>query len=137
GPGVHIFPAGGWLARRGGDVHFDIEGLIAPRDGTSPFARQEGPEAPLDGAPALSAILMLQPPESGGGLRVWDERYAGHDEVANAHELPSELANYEAGELVVIDSYRLHQIQPFAGARDRISVTAHAVLTVDGWQTWF
>lgn len=121
GPGVHIFPAGGWLAEHGGDVHFDVEGL----------------DAPLDYAPAWSAILMLQPPESGGGLRVWDERYAGHDEVANAAALPSELATYEAGELIVIDSYRLHQIQPFAGARDRISVTAHAVLTVEGWQTWF
>ena len=121
GPGVHIFPAGGWLAEHGGDVHFDIEGL----------------DEPLAYAPALSAILMLQPPAAGGGLRVWDERYTGRDDVPDAAQLPSELATYEAGELIVLDSYRLHQIQPFSGARDRISVTAHAVFLEGRWQAWF
>jgi hypothetical protein len=38
---------------------------------------------------------------------------------------------------VLIDSYRLHQIQPFTGGRDRISVTTHLVLSDDGWQSWF
>jgi hypothetical protein len=121
GPGVHIFPAGGWLAQHGGDIHFDIEGLDE---------RQRR-------APALSAILMLQPPSAGGGLRVWDERYDGRDEVPDADERPSEIAGYEAGELIVIDSNRLHQIQPFTGELDRISITAHALQADGRWQSWF
>ena len=127
GPGLHIFPAGEWLARHGGDVHFDTEGL-----------RREELAARL---PALSVILMLQPPERGGGLRVWDAVYADDgpdpDLLAARPETPSATIEYAAGDLVAIDSYRLHQIQPFEGARDRISITAH-LLFVDGcWQSWF
>jgi hypothetical protein len=121
GPGVHVFPAGGWLAENGGDIHFDLEGLDEQQ------RRQ----------PALSAILMLQPPLAGGGLRVWDECYDGRDEVPDAESRPSQIAEYEAGELIVIDSVRLHQIQPFSGPRDRISVTAHALLADGRWQVWF
>ena len=62
---------------------------------------------------------MLQPPVAGGGLRVWDAVWNGrdHDEaaVSVAARAPSIVAEYEAGDLVLIDSYRLHQIQPFAG----------------------
>jgi hypothetical protein len=123
GPGVHVFPAGAWLSRHGGDVHFDTEGL-APDD--------------LAGrAPAVSVILMLQPPVRGGGLRVWDARYDGADEVAEPERGESLLIEYAAGDLVAIDSYRLHQIQPFAGDRDRISVTAHLVRRHGRWWTWF
>jgi hypothetical protein len=124
GPGVHIFPAGAWLAGNGGDVHFDTEGLL----GDELEAR----------APALSAVLMLQPPIAGGGLRVWDALYDGEDEVAEPDAIPSVVIDYRAGDLLLFDSYRLHQIQPFAGPRDRISVTAHAVQSTDGrWHAWF
>ena len=127
GPGIHVFPAGGWLSERGGDVHFDTEGLE--------------PEALAARRPALSAIIMLQPPLAGGGLRVWDAVWNSHDDdeaaVAMAARVPSADAEYRAGDLVLIDSYRLHQIQPFTGARDRISVTAHLVLCNDGWHCWF
>ena len=37
----------------------------------------------------------------------------------------------------MIDSYRLHQIQPFSGDRDRLSVTAHLVFADGRWQVWF
>jgi len=126
GPGVHIFPAGGWLADHGGDVHFDTEGLCDDDLG----ARR----------PALSAIVMLQPPERGGGLRVWDALWDGRDDeahVAAAARADSAVADYAAGDLVLIDSYRLHQIQPFTGGRDRLSVTAHLVLADGGWHAWF
>ena len=130
GPGVHIFPAGDWLSQNGGDIHFDTEGLPD--------------EALATRRPALSAVFMLQPPERGGGLRVWDAVWAGDDaddSVAAAARAPSAVADYAAGDLVVIDSYRLHQIQPFAGDRDRVSVTAHLVLAQDGlqdgWHAWF
>ncbi len=123
GPGVHIFPAGAWLAGQGGDMHFDTEGLseedLAAR------------------APALSVILMLQPPASGGGLRVWDSLYDGEDSVEEPERFPSRLIEYGAGDLVAFDSYRLHQIQPFGGERDRISATAHVVETAAGWRAWF
>jgi hypothetical protein len=126
GPGIHVFPAGEWLSEHGGDVHFDTEGL--------------SPDALADRRPALSAIVMLQPPVAGGGLRVWNAVWNGQDDEAaieGAMRAPSAVAEYEAGDLVLIDSYRLHQIQPFTGGRDRISVTTHLVLSDDGWQSWF
>jgi hypothetical protein len=123
GPGVHVFPAGGWLSHHGGDVHFDTEGLL--------------PDELEACAPALSVILMLQPPLRGGGLRVWDVRYDGNDEVPEPERGPSIVIDYAAGDLLVLDSYRLHQIQPFAGDRDRVSLTAHVVCHGGRWSTWF
>jgi hypothetical protein len=123
GPGVHIFPAGGWLSENGGDIHFDTEGLR----GEPLVAR----------VPAKSVILMLQPPVRGGGLRVWEALYDGEDEVAAAPRIPSVVVDYAVGDLVVIDSYRLHQIQPFQGGRDRLSVTAHLIFSCGRWQAWF
>lgn len=106
-------------------MHFDLEGL-APS-----HARMR--------LPALTAVLMLQPAESGGGLRLWDvlceDGVEGHEDEDLAQ--PSLVFDYRPGDLLVIDSYRLHQIQPFAGARDRISVTCHAARIADGWETWF
>ena len=125
GPGVHIFPAGGWLAQRGGVTHFDTEGLSEHQ-----MERD---------ARALTLVIMLQPAESGGGLRLWDVIHDGRDE-ATPEELarPSEIAEYEAGSALLLDSYRLHQIQRFGGPRDRISITAHAVEVDEGvWEVWF
>lgn len=127
GPGVHVFPPLGDVGQRGGDVHFDTEGLTEEQIAAR--------------APAISCILMLQPAESGGGLRVWDQLYAG--EVRPDMPPPTVKAatiNYQTGDLVVIDSYRLHQIQAFGGPLERISITAHAVRTgADGerWDVWF
>jgi hypothetical protein len=122
GPGVHIFPAGQWLSENGGDVHFDTEGLLD--------------EQLTARAPAMSIIVMLQPPVTGGGLRVWSNVYEGQDEVAEP-ECPPFVVEYAPGDLVAIDSYRLHQIQSFQGSRDRVSITAHLVQTDQGWQAWF
>lgn len=137
GPGVHVFPAGGLVATRGGEIHFDTEGLtpahIAAR------------------APALTLVVMLQPPVSGGGLRVWDAMYEGEDsrtydaaDGADDDEDDDESSErmhltckYDAGTLVGIDSYRLHQIQSFAGDVDRISATCHAAFVAGAWETWF
>jgi hypothetical protein len=125
GPGLHIFPAGDWLSTNGGDVHFDTEGLRA--------------DDLAERAPALSAIVMLQPPERGGGLRVWDALFdedgPGPEELAG--DAASATVEYAPGDLVLIDSYRLHQIQAFEGARDRVSITAHLLFRDGAWQTWF
>jgi hypothetical protein len=123
GPGIHIFPARGVLAEHGGDIHFDTEGL-------SPAAQRAL-------APAYTLVAMLQAPESGGGLRVWDHRFDGDNEESCDPATQSVLVSYEAGDLVVIDSYRLHQIQPFSGERDRISATAHVARSAGRWEVWF
>lgn len=125
GPGVHVFPNGEVVARRGGVVHFDTEGLSE--------------EHIRERKPALSLLVMLQAPQRGGGIALWDVRYSGADEATEAElELPSTIVEYGVGELCVFDSYRLHQIQPFGGRRDRISVTAHAAEVEPGsWEVWF
>jgi hypothetical protein len=124
GPGVHVFPAGALVAQRGGDVHFDTEGLT--------------PAHAADRAPAFTIVLMLQPPPRGGGLRVWDVRYAGTDAYEDDDlEREHVTAEYDAGTLVLIDSYRLHQIRPFEGERDRISATCHVAFVAGQWETWF
>lgn len=125
GAGVHVFSPGKWLSHNGGDVHFDTEGLDdEDRD---------------RGARALTLVLMLQPPRVGGGLRLWDVRWQGSDTVTRAMlAKPSALVSYATGELLILDSYRLHQIQPFGGETRRISATLHAVERADGvWDTWF
>ncbi len=125
GAGVHIFPAGGEVSGRGGVVHFDTEGL------SDRHAR--------DKRPALTVVTMLQEPERGGGLKLWDVRFRGRDDPTEAELAASTVvAQYGVGGSLVIDSYRLHQIQPFEGSRDRISITIHAAEVDDGiWETWF
>jgi len=124
GPGVHVFPAGAVLATHGGDIHFDTEGLT--------------PAHVSERLPALTVVLMLAPPAQGGELRVWDVAYAGTEAYEDEDlERASVLCAYAAGDLVVLDSYRLHQIQPFIGPTDRISATCHAAFTEGRWETWF
>jgi hypothetical protein len=123
GPGVHIFPAGEYVSHHGGDVHWDVEGLT-----------EEWAAAHLD---TLSAVLMLQPAAQGGGLRVWDTIYEDEDSDEEPGSSGSEEIVYGAGDLVILDSYRLHQICASSGPLDRISATAHCVRTETGWQAWF
>jgi len=123
---VHVFPAGGPLAKRGGVVHFDTEGLAAAH-----IRRR---------TPAVSLVLMLQPPANGGGLRLWPARYAGRDDVdeATVSAGGDVTVEYEVGDVVLFDSYRSHQIQGFEGKKDRISSTLHAAEIDNGlWETWF
>lgn len=125
GAGVHVFPAGEKVSREGGVLHFDTEGLP-----THHVARRKR---------ALSVVVMLGAPERGGGLKVWGARYSGADHPSEADlTTPACVLEYVPGRAIVIDSYRLHQIQPFAGARDRVSATLHAAEVDPGrWETWF
>lgn len=51
---------------------------------------------------------------------------------------PHATVTYRTGDVVLIDSYRLRQIQPFSGSRERISATVHAALVDSGlWECWF
>ena len=125
GPGVHVFPAGGKVAREGGVVHFDLEGLTEHQK-----AR---------GHRAVTLVWMLQPAAWGGGLRLWDALYDGRpDSAIETDDHDFVTVRSEAGDAVLIDSRRLHQIRPFRGSRDRISITLHAVEVDRGvWETWF
>jgi hypothetical protein len=124
GPGVHVFPARALVAERGGDIHFDTEGLT--------------PAHVAERAPAYTVVLMLRPPVRGGGLRIWDVPYAGTDAYEDSDlERAHVTCDYEAGDLLLIDSYRLHQIQPFGGGVDRVSATCHLALVGGEWETWF
>lgn len=125
GPGVHVFPPGGPVARRGGVRHFDTEGLSAHHL--------------REGRRAVTLVAMLQTSETDGGLQVWDVRYRGHDHpTAEERRAESAVVPYRRGDVVLIDSYRLHQIQRFEGGRDRISATIHGAEVLSGqWECWF
>jgi hypothetical protein len=125
GPGIHVFPPGEKVARRGGVFHYDLEGLTATWRSTLPRA--------------VSVVWMLQPPTSGGGLSLFNKVYGGEnwpmDEDPGVRRTTTRM---RAGDLLVFSSYRLHRINGFRGERARVSVTCHAV-EVDGgvWDAWF
>lgn len=125
GPGVHVFPAGGKVAREGGVVHFDLEGLTEHQKRA--------------GSRAVSFVWMLAPGRRGGGLRLWDALFDGRpDSEVEPDEHARTTVRSEAGDALLFDSRRLHQIRPFRGDADRISVTAHAVeVDRDFWEAWF
>ncbi len=76
--GAHVFTPGNEVSSKGGDVHYDVEGLT--------------PEQLERRADAYSFVLMLQPCAVGGGLRLHDRRYAGDPYARAADEAtPSEI----------------------------------------------
>jgi hypothetical protein len=120
GAGVHIFPPQAQVSVRGGCIHADLEGLRTASERASP---------------ALTLVLMLQPPRTGGGLLLWDSRYMEGHEV-DSSSVPTSLA-YRAGDAVVIESQRIHQIEAFSGDTPRISITLHALNAGERWLSWF
>ena len=51
---------------------------------------------------------------------------------------PRRLVGYRNGDALLMSSYRLHQIRPFRGDLDRVSITLHAAEVDRGvWETWF
>lgn len=127
GPGLVIFPAHGHCAEAGGDAHFDWAGLT--QDQLNDHY-----------AEAYSFIAMIQKPEKGGGLRVWGLRYKPGDEVDPDTPSPDEesiLLDYQVGDMVVIDSFKMHAIQSFEGNTDRISLTFHIAKEHGIWHVWF
>ena len=124
GPGVHVFPDDAPVASRGGVHHYDTEGLSAKH-----LAARR---------PAVTVVAMIRPPVTGGGLAVWNVTYGGTDHPTE-EELarPRQVITYSAGDVVLVDSYRLHQIEPFSGG-PRISATVHAAaLDHATWECWF
>ena len=129
GAGVHVFPADEKVARAGGVVHFDLEGLPKSFLGS--------------GQRAITVVLALEE-VVGGGLRFWNTRYdprAGTDEArlaARAEPRDAEVLRAAPGDVVVFDSFVLHQIEPFTGRSPRLSATLHAMqIATNAWETWF
>ena len=82
---------------------------------------------------------MLQPGEGSADLTLWDAVWDGRDTPSRAALASrTETLRYGVGDLAVFSSYRLHRIEPFAGERDRVSLTLHGVEVDRGvWETWF
>jgi hypothetical protein len=124
GAGIHVFPPREKASLEGGVVHFDLEGLT-PRQ----LARMAG---------AITIVVMLQPPSRGGGLHLWDVRWEGRPEPDPAELPPPATMRSRAGDCVVLEAYRLHQIARFGGRRARVSATLHAAEIDPGiWESWF
>jgi hypothetical protein len=125
GPGVHVFPPGEKVARRGGVFHYDLEGLTPVWRATLP--------------PALSAVWMLQPARRRGGLTLFNKRFRGANwPMDEDPQVQRTTTLMRAGDLLVFSSYRLHRINGFSGDDARVSATCHAVMVDDGyWEAWF
>jgi len=125
GPGVHVFPPGEKVARRGGVFHYDLEGLTPAWRHTLP--------------PAISAVWMLQPAHKRGGLTLFNKRFVGENwPMDEDPDVRRTTTLSRAGDLLVFSSYRLHRINGFSGDDARVSATCHAVMVDDGvWEAWF
>jgi hypothetical protein len=125
GPGVHVFPAGEKVARKGGVTHYDLEGLTAQHL-ASP-------------ARAVSFVWMLQPPATRGGLGLYPRVWRGDNwPLERAPPAGGTTTRSRAGDALLFSSYRLHRIEGFGGSRARVSITCHAVeIDRDVWEAWF
>jgi len=126
GPGVHVFPPGEKVARRGGVFHYDLEGL--------------GPEHKATLPRAVSCVWMLQPPIKRGGLTLYGTTWRGRANWPMDEEPATQRTTtlMTAGDFLVFSSYRLHRINGFSGEQARVSVTCHAVeVDADIWDAWF
>lgn len=130
GPAFVIFPADELLSREPGPIHIDLEGLA-------------GSDLDLTAVSCFSVICMIQPPETGGGVKLWNLRLSSFlDEeqlLSEAEARPDEavLTHYQAGDLLIINSLSPHQILQFGGNRDRITLNAFAISTPALCQLWF
>lgn len=125
GPGVHVFPPHEKVARRGGVFHYDLEGLTA-----HDRAR---------GARAVSFVVMLQPPTSGGGLSLYQKTFRGDGwDMDRTPRCAVTTTRSRAGDALLFSSLRLHRINGFRGDTARVSITCHAIeVDVDVWDCWF
>ena len=125
GPGVHVVPAGGKVACDGGVLHYDLEGLTDHQK--------------VHEQRTVSFVWMFRPAVHGGGLRLWDALYDGRpDSEVEPDEHDRVTVKAGAGDALLFDGRRLHQIRPFRGSSDRVSLTAHAVEVDRGaWEAWF
>jgi hypothetical protein len=87
----------------------------------------------------VTLVWMLQPAAWGGGLRLWDSVFDGRpDSEIDPGAYDQVTVRSAAGDALLIDSRRLHQIRPFRGDADRVAITVHGVEVDRGvWEAWF
>jgi hypothetical protein len=102
-----------------------------------------GSDLDLSAVSCFSVICMIQPAETGGGVKLWNLRLSSFlDEeklLSEAQARPTEavLTHYQTGDLLIINSLSPHQILQFGGNRDRITLNAFAISTPTLCQLWF
>ena len=130
GPGFMMFPAGGFVANKGGSIHFD----------TDAFSDEELYETDLV---MFSLICMIQKPERGGNLTVWNKPFDKTQERFQSYNPATQGAaesyhiEYQPGDLWMIRGMNAHQIGAFEGKTDRICLTFHVYKEGDDWFMWF
>lgn len=132
GPGIVSFLSQNYVAKNGGGLHYDIEGLSV--------------EEMTDPAFELySFVSMLQKPDSGACLYTWDKRY-DHNDAKDRENSPmmSSVAgkkrayiNYQLCDLWMFKGLNAHHIEKFTGDLDRICLTFHIAKRNDHWDVWF
>jgi hypothetical protein len=130
GPGIMLFPAGAYVSNNGGSIHFD----------TDAFTDEELADPNLT---MFSFVCMLQKPERGGNLTIWNkhfdrrgERFQTYDPKTQG-EVESCLVDYQPGQLWMLRGMNAHQIGSFSGATDRICLTFHIFKEGADWRMWF
>lgn len=130
GPGIVNFLANNHVARRGGVIHVDTDGLTNTELLDPDFV-------------VYSFVAVLQKPETGGDLRLWNYRfdYDAGEEVLNNPEMLANVKRariiYEPGNLHMFEGLKAHKIEPFEGEKDRVCLTFHAALRNNVWEIWF
>ncbi|GMV31953.1 MAG: hypothetical protein AMXMBFR59_40780 [Rhodanobacteraceae bacterium] len=136
GPSFVYLGPGSISAVEGGTIHIDWEGFSAwdhPKTEDLLSSRE---------LEAYTLVLMLQNTPEGGGVRIWDKRFdPGHrDEFIpdpeTAPDVPFATPQYAIGDLVVLHSMTVHQIQPYAGGA-RITLNFHLVRRGTVWHLFF
>jgi hypothetical protein len=88
--------------------------------------------------PAVPARDCQELPHSAFGQKCEAYFVGRPDTEIHAADFDHVTVRSGAGDAVLIDSHRLHQIRPFRGSDDRIAITVHGVeVDRDVWEAWF
>ncbi len=128
GPGIVIFPPDEYVAKNGGPLHYDWEGLLPE-------------EYKNNQTEAYSFVSMLSKPQTGGNLRIVDTMYdpsrddnMGDLIITGMKECE---VDYLPGEMWMFRSMMAHGIQSFTGEKDRVCLTFHLLKRDEKWLLWF
>lgn len=130
GPGLMLFPTGAHVSRNGGSIHYD----------TDAFTDEELADPGLS---MFSFVCMLQKPERGGNLTIWNKyfdrqghRFQAYDPATHG-KVDSYVVDYTPGDLWMLRGMNAHQIGSFSGSVDRIALTFHIYKDGYDWRMWF
>lgn len=132
GPAIIILQENAHVAKQGGPIHIDWDNLCKEQI------------CDLNKSKAFSFVMVLQKPQFGGNLIVWNKQYNfqidGCIEVFDSVSCPTEIQSleipYSEGSLIIFNSLNLHAVQPFSGSKDRICLIFHAAQFSGKWKIW-